>query len=196
MCTQQDPGSTLEVPPLTPGAQRILEVASQLFYRHGIHAVGVDTIAAESGLTKRTLYDRFGSKEQLVATYLRARHQDWWRRLELRLAQAPDCPALTLFDSYAQDAQPSDRGCAFINAAAELPPEHPGREVIQAHKRAVIDRLTELIGHEDDPGTDAAAAAEEVFLLLEGALVHRGIDGDDHLLARAREAAARRIAPR
>ncbi|MDQ4084268.1 MAG: TetR/AcrR family transcriptional regulator, partial [Actinomycetota bacterium] len=55
--------------PLTPGAQRILDVASELFYWRGIHAVGVDTIAAESGVTKRTLYDRFGSKDGLVVAY-------------------------------------------------------------------------------------------------------------------------------
>lgn len=52
--------------PLTPAAQRILDTASALFYARGINAVGVDTIAAESGVTKRTLYDRFGSKDQLL----------------------------------------------------------------------------------------------------------------------------------
>ena len=73
--------TTGEGPRLTPGARRILEVASALFYRHGIHAIGVDTIAAESGVTKRTLYDRFGSKDELVATYLRARDERWRARV-------------------------------------------------------------------------------------------------------------------
>ena len=73
---------------LTPRARRILEVASRLFYLHGIHAVGVDTIAAESGVTKRTLYDRFGSKDALVTAYLQERHDTWWARLEQRLASA------------------------------------------------------------------------------------------------------------
>jgi len=73
--------TTGEGPRLTPGARRILEVASALFYRHGIHAIGVDTIAAESGVTKRTLYDRFGSKDELVAAYLRARDERWRARV-------------------------------------------------------------------------------------------------------------------
>ena len=70
---------------LTPGAQRILDVASDLFYWRGINAVGVDTIAAESGVTKRTLYDRFGSKERLVAAYLRTRDRRWRQLIATRL---------------------------------------------------------------------------------------------------------------
>lgn len=74
---------------LTAGARRILEVASELFYFRGIHAVGVDTIAAESGVTKRTLYDRFGSKDTLVATYLQARDQRWRQLVTDRLQSTP-----------------------------------------------------------------------------------------------------------
>jgi AcrR family transcriptional regulator len=92
---------------LTPGARRILDVASELFYAHGIHAVGVDTIAAESGVTKRTLYDRFGSKDELVAAYLRARDERWRARVT-----------------------------AAVEAFAELDdPAHPGRAVIADEKR-------------------------------------------------------------
>lgn len=197
MKLEHDPSAVLQVPRLTPGAQRILDVASQLFYQHGIHAVGVDTIAAESGITKRTLYDRFGSKDQLVAVYLQARHQRWWQRMERRLAQEQKTPVLALFDSYAEDSETSDRGCAFINAAAELPANHPAYRVLRAHKQAVLDRLVELLvtgpaaNHED-----TVAVAQEIYLLLEGAIAHRGIDGDDRLLKRAREVTARLIRDR
>ena len=65
---------------LTPGARSILDVGSALFYENGIHAVGVDTIASESGVTKPILYKNFGSKDGLVVAYLANRHRWWWAR--------------------------------------------------------------------------------------------------------------------
>ncbi|MGJ3507515.1 TetR/AcrR family transcriptional regulator [Enemella sp. A6] len=180
----------LRVPELTPGARRILEVASGLFYRRGIHAVGVDTIADESGITKRTLYDRFGSKENLVAAYLQARHHRWWQRMEQRLLEAPGSPVLAFFDSYFADSEASDRGCAFINAAAELPVDHRGYRVIRAHKQVVRRRIAELVRQGHPELVDPDTVADEVFLLLEGAVAHRGIEGDRLLgIARGRVAA-------
>ncbi|QFG68208.1 TetR/AcrR family transcriptional regulator [Ornithinimicrobium pratense] len=193
MEAEDDSAEVLQMPPLTAGARRLVEVASELFYRHGIHAVGVDTIAAESGITKRTLYDRFGSKDQLVAVYLQARHQRWWERMERRVARESESPVLALFDSYAQDSESSDRGCAFINAAAELPADHPAYRVVRAHKRAVLDRLVELLGPGSASHQESVAVAQEIYLLLEGAIAHRGIDGDDQLLRRAREIAVWRL---
>lgn len=193
MSSADDPASILQVPELTPGAQRILEVASELFYRRGIHAVGVDTIAAESGITKRTLYDRFGSKDTLVAAYLQSRHHRWWGRTARRLADAPGAQVLALFDSYTHDAESTDRGCAFINAAGELPSDHPAHGVIRAHKQAVLALLVDLVRADDPEVADPEAVADEVFLLLEGAVAHRGIDGDDRLLRRARTAVARLV---
>lgn len=192
---QDEPEQVLQLPQLTPGAQRILDAATRLFYRHGIHAVGVDTIAAESGVTKRTLYDRFGSKDQLVAAYLQARHQSWWERLEGRLARGGETPVLALFDSYVEDSGATDRGCAFLNAAAELPRDHPAHRVVRAHKHAVLERLAELL--EAGPGAPTEGVrvlAQEIYLLLEGAIAHRGIDGDDRLLRRAREVTTRLLA--
>lgn len=188
MTSAAERAEDMAVPELTPRAQRILEVASELFYREGIHAVGVDTIAAESGVTKRTLYDRFGSKDHLVTVYLRARHHAWWERLEERLAAAPEPRVLAVFDAYAEGLLPADRGCAFLNAAAELPREHPGYRVVQAHKHAVRRRLEELL-REEHPELETEAAAEHLLLLLEGAIAHRGIDGDGHLSRRARSIA-------
>lgn len=77
---------------MTPGARRALDAASRLFYEHGIHAVGVDRIAAEAGVTKKTLYDRFGSKEQIVVEYLAGRDERWRALLDERLAAAPSSP--------------------------------------------------------------------------------------------------------
>lgn len=170
---------------LTPGARRILDAASALFYERGIHAVGVDVIAAESGMTKRTLYDRFGSKDALVAAYLKDRHDQWWAGWERRLQTAPAPRALTAFDSYVADVPTSGRGCAFLNAAAELPESHPGFRLIREHKRQVRDRLEELIAEDGQTG-DVGGLAEHLFLLLEGAVAHGGIDGTTERLTRAR----------
>jgi AcrR family transcriptional regulator len=174
---------------LTPRARQILEVASQLFYRHGIHAVGVDTIAAESGVTKRTMYDRFGSKDALVTAYLQHRHDTWSARLEQRLAGASHPRVLAVFDSYAGDAPDIARGCAFLNGAAELPANHPGLAVIRTHKHAVRQRLAELVAEDHPDLEEPQAIADHLFLLLEGAIAHRGIDNDDHRLSQARNLA-------
>jgi AcrR family transcriptional regulator len=191
--TQQSREQTQqESPRLTPGARRILDVASRLFYERGLHAVGVDTIAAESGVTKRTLYDRFGSKDVLVQSYLQRRHDAWWDRLEQRLATAEPPRALAFFDAYAHDAPSTERGCAFLNAAAELPSDHPGWQVVRDHKRAVRRRLRELLVEEGYD--DADALAGHLFLLLEGGVAHRGLDRDGGTLTEARELAGRLLA--
>ena len=83
------PVSVPDLAPLTPGARRVLDAASELFYERGIHAVGVDTIAEAAGVTKKTLYDRFGSKEALVVAYLQHRDARWREHLADHLARVP-----------------------------------------------------------------------------------------------------------
>src|SRR5687767_2968876 len=108
---------------LTPGARRALEAAGRLFYERGIHAVGVDLIAAEAGVTKKTLYDRFGSKEQIVVEYLADRDERWRAFLAERMQAAGPGPAarvLAVFDaSRAWAREHSPKGCSMVNAHAE-----------------------------------------------------------------------------
>jgi AcrR family transcriptional regulator len=174
---------------LTPGARRILEVASELFYAHGIHAVGVDTIAAESGVTKRTLYDRFGSKDQLVAAYLRARDERWRARVADALEAAGDPVGRVLAPFDVLEEWVADRGCAFVNAFAELDdPDHPGRVPIDQEKRWLRQLFaTELerAGVEDPDGP-----ALQLLLLHEGALVTRAVVAEPAAVRAARTAAA------
>lgn len=175
---------------LTPGARQILDVASELFYEQGIHAVGVDTIAAESGVSKPTLYKNFGSKDGLVEAYLLDRHRWWWTLLENEVELAESPRALAFFDVYAADHGNARRGCAFLNAAAELPDEHPAHEVVRYHKHAVCDLLEELVREETSPDVDHRLLANHLFLLLEGAFAHRPIYGTG-LLWQGREMAER-----
>lgn len=175
---------------LTPGAERILEVASTLFYEQGIHAVGVDTIAAESGVSKPILYKNFGSKDGLVVAYLLRRHRWWWALLEEEVARTESPRALAFFDVYGADHGNARRGCAFLNAAAELPEDHPAHEVIRYHKHSLCDLLEELVKEDTAPDIDHRLLGNHLFLLLEGAFAHRPIYGTE-MVWQGREMAAR-----
>lgn len=159
---------------LTPAAERLLATASELFYTRGIRAVGVDLIADSAGTTKKTLYDRFGSKDALVAAYLERRMQRWQRYAEDYLdTHAPEPGAarvLALLDALVVWMQDQDRGCAFVNAYAELGgSDHPGLAVIRAEKqwvRGLYVRLCEEAGVADPVWT-----GEALHLVHEGAIV-------------------------
>jgi AcrR family transcriptional regulator len=164
------PSANARVPP----RERILEAASDLFYRHGIRAVGVEAIAEAAGTNKMTLYRHFDSKDELVAEYLRclARSGDkFW--LELEVAHPDDPRAqlrgwLAAMQAHVLDTD--QRGCALANAAVELPEkEHPARCVIEQYKTEQRGRLVRLCAKcgVDEP----ELLADELFLLLEGAHV-------------------------
>ncbi|MEV6911856.1 TetR/AcrR family transcriptional regulator [Amycolatopsis sp. NPDC051071] len=175
---------------LTPAGERVLSAASTLFYRDGLNAVGVAAIAEAAGVTKKTLYACFGSKTELMVAYLRSRHDVWWAFLEERLSEAGPPRALTVFDSYMDHPKLGrDRGCAFLNAAAELTAGHPGLDVIRRHKAVVRAKFAELIREDAPHAADPERLAEQIFLLLEGAVAHIGIDGDAHRITLAREIA-------
>ncbi|WP_010542207.1 TetR/AcrR family transcriptional regulator [Dietzia alimentaria] len=178
---------------LTPGAKRILDVASELFYEQGIHSVGVDTIAAESGVSKPILYTNFGSKDGLVVAYLVNRHRWWWALLEQEVEKAESPRALAFFDVYASDHLNGRRGCAFLNAAAELPDDHPAHEVIRYHKHSILDLLEELVKEDASPDVDHRHLANHLFLLLEGAFAHRPIYGTE-MVWQGRDMAERLLA--
>ncbi|MEU8734673.1 helix-turn-helix domain-containing protein [Streptomyces tendae] len=163
---------------LTPGARRVLEAAERLFYEHGIHAVGVDLIAAEAGVTKKTLYDRFGSKEQIVVEYLAGRDERWRDLLAGRLEEAGEGAAARIeavFEaSRAWSARYGAKGCSMINAHAEISdPAHPAHPVITGQKRWMLDLFTGLVREIDAAG--AERLARTLMLLHEGALVAHGV---------------------
>jgi AcrR family transcriptional regulator len=157
-----------------PPRERILAVARDLFYRHGIRAVGVEAIAEAAGTNKMTLYRHFPSKDELVAECLRqfaGKADALWDRLEA--AHAGDAPGQLAAWVAAMGehlANVDERGCAMCNAAVELPDKgHPARRVIEAFKTAQRDRLARLCRAAGAP--QAELLADELFLLLEGARV-------------------------
>ena len=154
--------------------ERILSVASELFYRHGIRAIGVEAIAEAAKTNKMTLYRHFASKDELVAEYLRRLAEtakSSWDELE---AEHPGDPPAQLRawlkDMAAHVASGDERGCPLANAAVELPDkDHPARRVIEEFKTAQRERLIQLCAAA--ALTEPEMLADELFLLLEGARV-------------------------
>ncbi|MDN6137054.1 TetR/AcrR family transcriptional regulator [Corynebacterium sp.] len=110
--------------------ERLLEIASQLFYAEGIGAIGVDRVAEEAGISKPTLYAQFKDKAGLAAAVLQRRRETRERTITAYLDALPEgepSKVLALFDFFIQGhAKPGFRGCPFTNAAAELPDStHP-----------------------------------------------------------------------
>lgn len=178
----------------TDARERLLEAAQEHFYRDGIRATGVDRLVEAAQVAKMTLYHHFGSKDDLVAAYLRRRHQDWEARLAARREGEASAEGrmLAVFDAYLETAsRPGHRGCPFINAAAEVPEEdHPAREVIRAHKESVRRVLREEAVAAGGP----EELGDQLFLLLEGGQATAGLEGTPEPLRWARQAAERLIA--
>src|SRR6202049_1263294 len=132
-----------------PPRARILAAAGELFYRHGIRAVGVDAIAEAAGTNKMTLYRHFASKDELVAEYLRqSAHaaDECWERFALAHPGDPLAQLCGFLEEMAGHlGEPDASGCALANAAIELPEkDHPARRVIEEFKTAQRARLVRL----------------------------------------------------
>jgi AcrR family transcriptional regulator len=177
--------------------QQLLDAAARRFYADGLAGTGIDTITAEAGVAKMSLYNNFASKADLVLAYLEARHEEWLSLYRRRLQQThgPREGVLAVFDAYADHAEQAYehgfRGCGLLNAAAELPAGDPGRAVARGHKEEVEDLLA---GHLNTllPGRpgDVRALAEHLSFLLEGAVARAGLEGNSARLHHARQLAA------
>lgn len=166
-------------PALTSAGRRIAEAAEELFYARGITAVGVDLVAERSGTTKRTLYNQFGSKDRLVATYLARRGERWRALVEETVATSADpLDALTApFRALAVWSATSTRGCAFVNALAELPdPTHPGHRIAVDEKTWLLDLLERLAAAAGCAGPRSLAV--RLLVLHEGALATQPLPVD------------------
>lgn len=190
------------LPAMTEAGARLLAVAGDLFYLRGVRAVGVDLIAETAGTTKKTLYDRFGSKDALVALYLLQRAHRWREHLLTRFAETGVASSrghmsgqgqlgrqektrdreryavLAVFDALESWVGTQGRGCAFVNAYAELGSQHPALPIIRAEKawmRALFNTLT---------GNSNMGA--HLHLLYEGTLVVLAAGGSPEAMAEAR----------
>jgi AcrR family transcriptional regulator len=162
-----------ELPPVEKTARaRILEAATDLFYREGIRAVGIDTIIARSGVAKMSLYRNFASKDDLVIAFLDYRDRIYWQWWDHVMAAHPEDARRQIGDLFAaltrRVTSPAYRGCPFINTATEFPdPDHPARALCLANKRELRRRLNDLA--ERAGARDPQALADQLLLLMEGA---------------------------
>ncbi|MEV6600167.1 TetR/AcrR family transcriptional regulator [Actinoplanes sp. NPDC051346] len=169
----------------SPARQRLLDAAARVFYAEGIHAVGVDRIITEAGVTRATFYNHFRSKNDLVVAYLDERD----RAVRARVAAAvpdSDDPRATLSALATgitdEMCEPGFRGCAFINAAAEYPdPDHPVSRVIAGHRAWFRTALAEFLTRAGHP--EPYRVAGMLFMLRDGAMVSGHLEGPETVRA-------------
>ncbi len=167
--------------PSEPTRERIVQAASALFYNEGIRRVSVDEVAAKAGLTKRTLYYHFKSKDDLVAAYLAARDQPNLALFRKWFAEAEggvSAKVEAIFKNLARSARhPKWKGCGFLRTSAELAnmPGHPAIRIGAAHKKKFEDWLRATFAEQGI--ADPLKLARQILLLLDGSfavvLLHR-----------------------
>jgi AcrR family transcriptional regulator len=175
--------------PRVSARDRLLASADQLFYREGVHTVGIDRIIEHAGVAKATLYNTFGSKDELIRAYLRCRHASTADRISsaLQRYRTPRTRLLGVFDALGEIfADPDFHGCAFVSATSEA----HGASVEQAATeyrlwvRALFTQLAEQAG-----ARSPKTLAHQLHLLYDGASVSAGMDPDCRAAETARTAA-------
>lgn len=179
--------------------QQLIETAFALFYRHGIHAVGINQILQQAGVAKKTLYSHFSGKEKLVEAVLAYRDEkivDW---LAGRMQQSqPGKPALlAMFDALDDwfnnrvDGLAGFNGCFFINTCAEYgDPATPQQRQCHQHKQRVRSLIRQQVDKLDHC-KDRPALTDQLALLKEGAIVTAQVQGDKQAAIKARQLASR-----
>ncbi|QLQ38104.1 TetR/AcrR family transcriptional regulator [Micromonospora robiginosa] len=174
--------------PAGTARDRILETAFRLFYAYGPRGVGVDTVIAESGVAKATLYKHFPSKDDLVLAYLDKVDQAWSGALRTAAGAAGDDPRdqlVGMFDALTGACRREGyHGCAFINTAAESPAGGPVHARTVAHKNAVRAWVTDLARQAG--AAEPELLARQLTLLLDGGLAGGVLDGDPAIAEAAR----------
>jgi AcrR family transcriptional regulator len=153
---------------------RILATASDLFYREGIRAIGVDTVVERSGVSKTSLYRVFDSKDALISAFAAEKDRlfwAWWDDIEEKHAEDPRALLDALLSEIAKRiAHPAFRGCPFLNLMTEFPDDnHPGRVIARDNKEEMRARLATIVAKlgVGDPNRTAS----QIALLINGAYV-------------------------
>lgn len=160
---------------------RIVETARDLFRRHGLRGVGVETIAEAAGTNKMTLYRHFSSKDDLIVACLTeaaAEVSHMWEDFEAHHPGDPRAQLQEWVQSAAECAVDDTRGCDFANAAVELAErDHPARKVVAQFKMDQRNHLADLCKAAKIPQADLLA--DTLYLLIEGARVSSQSVGND-----------------
>jgi len=160
--------------------ERILKAAEELFYREGLN-VGIDAIIERAGVAKMSLYAHFDSKDALIVEFLRTKRDAWfeWFLAEIpRRAAKPKDRLLAMFDLFGEWFCTDEfRGCAFLNAAAEIPdPRHPARAIVADYKERLRQWIQEQCRTADLKLT--VELSTQIVLILDGAIARAYITND------------------
>lgn len=184
--------AVLDEAPPSNARERILDTAYALFSRYGVRAVGVDTVVAEAGVAKMTLYRHFPSKDDLVLAFLERREERWtraWLQAEVeRRASAPSERLLAIFDVFDEWFHRDDfEGCAFINVLLEVEDRtHPVHLAAVARLASIRSFLAELAEQAGVRSPDSFS--RQWHMLMKGSIVAAG-EGDQNAARLVKEVA-------
>lgn len=170
--------------------ERLLAAANELFYGNGVHTVGIDRLIEHAGVAKATLYSAFGSKDELIRSYLMSRHAG--RRAAMQAIEQYETPRerlLAIFDVLGESfVDPQYHGCAFVNASAEANPGSVIEEATGEYRgwiRGLFRDLAESAG-----AAEPDDLARQLVMLYDGAGLTTRIDHSENAAAQAKAAAA------
>jgi AcrR family transcriptional regulator len=181
---------TTSAPVRKSARERLLDAANELFYAEGVQTVGIDRVIEKAGVAKATLYNTFGSKEELVKAYLESRHAGTTARLHAAVDRESDPRArlLAVFDAQAEFfTQPGFRGCAFSSATAEAPPGGLIEQAADDYRADIRGLFADLAADAGAPQPDDLA--RKLQLLYDGAGMSARMDRDPSIALAARTAA-------
>ena len=170
--------------------ERLLAAANELFYAEGVHTVGIDRVIERAGVAKASLYNTFGSKDELVRVYLEGRHAIVAARITRYIERygEPRARLLGVFEAQGElFAEPGYRGCAFVSASAESPGEAVSRAA-DDYRGWVRGLLTGLAAGAGAP--DPELLGRQLHIIYDGASLSARMDRDPSVAVAARSAAA------
>ena len=177
--------------------EKILATASDLFYREGIRAIGVDTVVEQSGVSKTSLYRVFDSKDALICAFAAEKDRlfwAWWDDVEKKHADDPRALLEALLSGIAKRiAHPAFRGCPFLNLMAEFPDDkHPGRVIARDNKEEMQARLAAIVAKMRVSNPNRTAS--QIALVINGAYVTGSIAESGNLKGDLIDAATKLLA--
>ena len=174
--------------------EHVLDVASRLFYEKGVRNVGIDEIIKESGVARMTLYNNFGSKDQLVKEYLNRTSERFLAEYRDKIENAATEPrdrlvaALSVLDEWF--SSPDFRGCWITNATVEMPKhDGPVREARESYHAALRELFLDLA--RDAEVSDPEELVEQLLVIQRGAIISALLESDPAASARAGRLAKR-----
>jgi AcrR family transcriptional regulator len=180
--------------PRLSARERLLAAANELFYENGINSVGIDRVIEHAGVAKASLYDCFGSKEELIRSYLEERSLLRQARINERVSQHdnPEDQILSIFDLLGELAsRPDYRGCAFVRASADANASNKVKGVCNDSRAFVLGKFTDLCRAAGV--SDPELLGKQLVLLYDGASISAHMNDNRNAVATARTLAAQML---